>query len=173
MTTPNIGLELPAQGADNWHIPNNSNFTIIDTEVGNVDIAIGDTNTDIDTNIKPFLNFQGIITLWYGIDTAVPTGWQICDGTNNTPDLRDKFVVGAGTTYVKDATGGLATHTLTINEMPAHTHNIVYSFSQRGDGASIANITGTGINDVTESTGGGAAHNNLPPYHALFYIMKL
>jgi microcystin-dependent protein len=56
-------------------------------------------------------------------------GWALCDGQTHsgitTPDLRDRFVVGAGNTYAVDATGGLDTVTLTVAQMPSHNHPIV------------------------------------------------
>ena len=48
----------------------------------------------------------GMIMLWSGATDAVPAGWSLCDGTGNTPDLRDRFVVGAGNSYDVNATGG-------------------------------------------------------------------
>ena len=89
----------------------------------------------------------GLIALWSGSIAAVPSGWALCNGSNGTPDLRDRFIVGAGTTYAVGATGGSLTssaagghthtessagghnHTgvtgdtsLTTNQMPSHTH---------------------------------------------------
>jgi microcystin-dependent protein len=64
----------------------------------------------------------GVILLWSGAEGAIPSGWVLCNGANSTPDLRDRFVVGAGTTYAVGNTGGSATHTLTEAEMPSHTH---------------------------------------------------
>lgn len=46
----------------------------------------------------------GIIVLWYGAIVDIPAGWQLCDGTNGTPDLRNKFIAGAGDTYAVDDT---------------------------------------------------------------------
>ena len=125
----------------------------------------------------------GIIALWHGSSASIPAGWTLCDGSASTPDLRDRFVVGAGTggSYAVDATGGSTTsgaHTLTTAEMPSHNH----SYKQRGfTGAS----TGSGSHDFSDdtvnysggsgSTGGGGAHSHaatLPPYYALCYIMK-
>jgi hypothetical protein len=59
---------------------------------------------------------KGIICMWSGAVDAVPWGWALCDGTNGTPDLRDRFIVGAGSTYAKGATGGATSVNL------AHTH---------------------------------------------------
>jgi hypothetical protein len=58
-----------------------------------------------------------MITLWSGSIASIPSGFALCDGTSGTPDLRDKFIVGAGSTYAVDATGGSADATL-----PTHTH---------------------------------------------------
>lgn len=66
----------------------------------------------------------GIITLWSGAIAAIPTGWVFCNGANSTPDLRDRFVVGAGTTYAVGATGGANTVTLDTTMIPGHTHTV-------------------------------------------------
>jgi microcystin-dependent protein len=62
------------------------------------------------------------ILKWRGSVASIPAGWQLADGTNGTPDLRDKFIVGAGGTYAVGATGGAATVTLTAAQIPSHTH---------------------------------------------------
>jgi microcystin-dependent protein len=59
----------------------------------------------------------GMIMLWSGSTESVPSGWALCNGANGTPDLRNRFVVGAGSTYEADTTGGSADATL-----PSHTH---------------------------------------------------
>lgn len=98
----------------------------------------------------------GMITLWSGSIGSIPAGWALCNGSNGTPDLRDRFVVGAGSTYAVGATGGAATlsgtaaaggdhdhggatgsHTLTAAEMPSHRHRIFaanYSGDTNADG---------------------------------------
>ena len=48
----------------------------------------------------------GGIIIWSGAQNAIPQYWQLCDGTNGTPDLRDRFIVGAGNNYTVGATGG-------------------------------------------------------------------
>jgi hypothetical protein len=64
----------------------------------------------------------GLISLWYGSIGSVPSGWYLCDGSNGTPDLRDRFVIGAGSTYAVGATGGATSRTLTTSELPSHNH---------------------------------------------------
>lgn len=65
---------------------------------------------------------SGAIVMWGGAIANIPSAWFLCDGKNGTPDLRDRFIVGAGGAYgVKDI-GGAAVVTLTEGEMPAHIH---------------------------------------------------
>lgn len=65
----------------------------------------------------------GCIVMWSGAASDVPDGWYLCDGTNGTPDLRDRFVVGAGNAYTPGATGGNAQVTLTVDQLPEHNHS--------------------------------------------------
>jgi microcystin-dependent protein len=67
---------------------------------------------------------SGIILLWSGSTASIPSGWVLCNGSNSTPDLRDRFVVGAGSTYAVNATGGANTVTLDATMIPAHTHTV-------------------------------------------------
>lgn len=66
----------------------------------------------------------GTIVMWSGADTAIPVGWKLCDGTNGTPDLRGKFIIGAGGAGGVAVRGAVGTnnHTITSSEAPAHTH---------------------------------------------------
>jgi microcystin-dependent protein len=147
---------------------------------------------------------SGVILLWSGSVATIPTGWALCNGSNGTPDLRNKFIVGAGSTYAVAAAGGEATHTLTAAEMPSHTHtdpahthsmsahahslpvhgeNGVSSITLNSGGQTTGNIgytssagggnTSSNSGGNTGSAGSGGAHNNLPPYYSLAYIMKL
>jgi microcystin-dependent protein len=77
----------------------------------------------------------GVITLWSGAISAIPSGWVLCNGSNSTPDLRDRFVVGAGTTYAVNATGGANTVTLDATMIPAHTHTVSASGTTSGQSA--------------------------------------
>lgn len=113
---------------------------------------------------------KGLICMWSG--STVPTGWYLCDGTNGTPDLRDRFVVGAGSEYSVGATGGEKEHTLTIEEMPSHTHNVMNVPGNSGSYANQGSSNGATRTLVTTATGGGQPHENRPPYYALAFIMK-
>jgi microcystin-dependent protein len=65
---------------------------------------------------------KGII-MWYGDISNIPQGWALCDGLQDTPDLRDKFVVGAGDEYIENSTGGAETVMLASPNIPKHSHS--------------------------------------------------
>ena len=107
---------------------------------------------------------------------VAPTGWAICDGTGGTPDLRDRFIVGAGLSYAVTQTGGAASTVIALNMIPDHTHGSgelsATSGNAGGGGFSFAAAgTTTGINSAGYG-GGGDPLPTLPPYYALFYIIK-
>ena len=67
---------------------------------------------------------RGFIGMWSGSLAAIPDGWAICDGTNSTPDLTDRFIVATGTTYTAiGATGGQDSVTLAEANIPQHSHD--------------------------------------------------
>ena len=84
---------------------------------------------------------SGIICMWSGASTNIPTGWALCNGQNGTPNLVDRFIVGAGSSYAVGATGGEATHKLTTAEMPSHTHSASISGSTDSAGAHTHTVT--------------------------------
>lgn len=118
----------------------------------------------------------GTIVVWSGAQDAIPSGWQFCDGTNGTPDLRDKFVLGAGEKFTVGATGGEEEHTLTTEEMPEHSHTVSTTWSSglkmttSSSGTQPAPYFGSLSTSVV---GSSKPHNNMPPYYALCYIMKV
>lgn len=144
---------------------------------------------------------SGIIIWWWGAVDDIPSGWTLCNGSNGTPDLRGRFVVGAGNSYNPGTTGGSATftavgnitidaHVLTVDEMAPHRHpysdrNGNHYNTTTSSGSAVAiRATGTG---TTAAAGGGAGHghstaegtamngsavDSLPYYYALCCIMK-
>jgi len=109
---------------------------------------------------------QGMIVIWSGSIASIPAGWALCDGSVGTPDLRNKFVVGAGDTYAVDDTGGATTHN---HPFTANNHNhTLPAGAVVGAGFTWSNVTGNAA--VTGTTNNGSS---LPPFYALAYIMKL
>lgn len=131
----------------------------------------------------------GMIIIWSGSVGSIPTGWLLCDGTLSTPNLRDRFVVGAGSTYAVNATGGSAdavvvshTHVATVTD-PGHVHSIGISATLAGttSGGGIVNtgsintnsaVTGVTVSNAVPAGSVSGTNANLPPYYALCYIMK-
>jgi len=118
-----------------------------------------------------------MIILWSGAANAIPTGFVLCDGNNSTPDLRDRFVVGAGSAYSVGDNGGANSVTLTVNQIPSHTHSYVGhtypgSGPEQNQSGGPEDRTSFNVNKTTGSTGSGQSHENRPPYYALCYIMK-
>lgn len=107
----------------------------------------------------------GVIAIWSGSIATIPVGWILCDGTAGTPDLRDKFVQGAGGALNPDDTGGASTH---LHAFVSDTHTHLF-------GAGFTIESGTGVNEVTNAVtvpGTTDPASSLPPFYALAYIMK-
>jgi hypothetical protein len=135
----------------------------------------------------------GVILLWSGNLVSIPAGWALCNGTSGTPDLRNRFIVGAGGTYAVNAVGGSAdavvvdhTHSATsVVTDPEHAHSYTAPSGTDNGGLTgsvvdrtVAATTGTASTGITVATsianaGVSGSNANLPPYYALAYIMKL
>jgi hypothetical protein len=141
---------------------------------------------------------SGCIILWSGASGSIPASYYLCDGNNGTPDLRNRFIVGAGDSYSVNQIGGSAdsivvshTHTATsVVTDPGHNHKPPNdgNFFTQGDpgnlqiGSSVfgradflttkSNTTGITVATTNASTGVSGTNANLPPYYALCYIMK-
>jgi hypothetical protein len=156
---------------------------------GQVLLSAGGSNTPTWGNAF----VAGMIMLWSGSSASIPSGWLLCDGSSSTPDLRNRFVVGATSTYAVGATGGSAdaivvshTHTGTTNTNGNHNHTAdIFNAGPYGSGPGENVARFGGDPDVTTSTAGAHNHTfttdstgssgtnaNLPPYYALCYIMK-
>ena len=143
----------------------------------------------------------GMIMMWSGTIATIPTGWVLCNGSNSTPDLRNKFVIGAhsdtaGVAYstvtgsnttsggTKDASVVSHTHTATVSD-PGHAHSLVAGLTgsdlvgggsnqiyTRTTSASTTGTASTGISVSNSTEGSSGTNANLPPYYALAFIMK-
>jgi hypothetical protein len=140
----------------------------------------------------------GTIAMWSGAPAAIPAGWALCDGTNGTPDLLNRFILGAdpaGTAggVQPNTTGGAATHThaadATVGILPdgAHAHGVPtgwYSNSaSSGGGVTVVDRDARDVASAQTQTAGLHTHQasasvtiesagNLPPYYALCFIIK-
>jgi hypothetical protein len=116
-----------------------------------------------------------VITIWSGSISNIPPGWVLCDGNNGTPNLQERFVVGAGAQYSVGDTGGSAYHALSVSELPSHNHSYTKptasaEYDEVGD--TFPDVDGS-TGDNTGNTGGDSTHENRPPFYALAYIMKV
>lgn len=122
---------------------------------------------------------RGIITMWAGAADNVPSGWHLCDGSQDTPDLRNMFIVGAGSSYSPGNTGGsqnmspavtvnpaatgiqIQGHALTINEIPSHTHLLrgalhIFDYGSRNG----VTMDAYDQDFISSATGGNQAHTH-------------
>lgn len=130
---------------------------------------------------------SGCICIWSG--STPPEGWALCDGQNGTPDLRGRFVLGYSSAHAIGSKGGKEKHTLSVNELAAHSHNfsIHYATSAASSNRKYSVGGTSAANEYTESRTSGSILTNLggtianqnqpfnimPPYYTLAYIMKL
>jgi hypothetical protein len=96
------------------------------------------------------LFIAGMIMLWSGSIASIPTGWVLCNGQNGSPDLRNRFVTGAGDTYAVNATGGQNS----ITGVPAHTHTFTANTGSAGSHSHTGTTAGAGAHIHTNARGG-------------------
>jgi hypothetical protein len=133
-----------------------------------------------------------------GLGYGIMKGWALCNGQNGTPNLQNKFVAGAGPgSYYKGETGGEANVTLRVEHLPAHQHTLVADphdhetavleywnnetdnveddckTGEDGPSDKIKQTDGAKSGVTFHPAGKGNSHNNLPPYYALYYLIKL
>jgi hypothetical protein len=161
---------------------------------GNVLVSNGTTWT----SSAPSAFVAGMIIMWSGTIATIPSGWALCDGASGTPDLRNRFVIASsidsGGQSVTTVTGGNTktggtkdavvvshSHTATVTD-PGHTHTYRGVQAPSGGGTppreSVAttrttDLAFTGISVAIGTQGVSGTDQNLPPYFALAYIMKL
>jgi hypothetical protein len=145
---------------------------------------------------------SGCIGMWSSTEGTIPAGWHLCDGTNSTPNLQDRFIVGAGGNYTCNSQGGadlvtttgsvtISGHPLTAAETPLHTHGTITDYypitpitgTVWGEGQLLASTQST-PGSLTDYAGSGTSHGHTatfagtsnqdhrPPFYALCYIKK-
>ena len=156
--TSNQTLNFPSGVGGIWSIYNNTTgsytvtigsggggSTVSITQGYRTAVVCDGTNVAPATTTPTAVTFlTGMIMLWSGSIGTIPTGWVICNGSNGTPDLRDRFVIGAGNTYSPGNSSGstLATsvtvngHVLDVSEIPSHNHTFTTNPSYTGISAS-------------------------------------
>ena len=134
-----------------------------------------DVNDKVEDTISALATNFGILDALFPVGTI----YQSTKSTNPSTflggtwtALTGRVLVGAGTDFPAGTTGGEKTHTLTIDEMPAHTHvwnpNGKLLFGGSGTDGTVVSIGAGSDNRNTSSTGSGAAHNNMPPYKSVY-----
>jgi len=161
-------------------------ITSSNTEVDGFGTRLTTAETTITSHTSQLATLipAGIITMWSGTNADIPTGWVLCDGSNSTPDLRDRFVVGSGSAYTTGNTGGANSvstsasgshnHTgntgstaITEAQLPTHNHTVTIQDdgeTQQNYGTTSGNTavgTGAVANTVnTSSIGSGLGHSH-------------
>ena len=148
------------------------------TTTASLKLTKPDVNDKVEDTIAALAANFGILDAMYPIGTI----YQSTKSTNPSTflggtwtALTGRVLVGAGTDFPAGTTGGEATHTLTVEEMPAHTHpstkpNIIQNTAT---GPSAYGYLGDGSYTNSGTSGGGAAHNNMPPYLAVYMWKRI
>jgi hypothetical protein len=182
-------------GTDGDNFTVGGDLTVTGTATGVTASASDDSTKFATTAFVRDIIPSGVIVMWSGSVATIPSGWYLCNGSNSTPDLRNKFIIaanaddgGAAKTSItgsatqsggsKDAIVVSHTHTATVTD-PGHFHttstNGTLTSSAGGGAGQQAGTTGTAVTGITVSnstTGSSGTNANLPPYYALAYIMK-
>ena len=175
----NLTTNINTLSSNTWRAATSSTLGLVRPDGTSVLISAGVIS------IQAF--YTGMIMMWSGSIASIPSGWALCNGSNGTPDLRNRFVVAAGSTYNPGDTGGtsdtiVVSHSHTVTD-PGHFHrwggggNMQAGNDNGGgsvNGGSSNYPTSTTSTNISIDTAGQSGLNqNLPPYYALAYIMKL
>ncbi len=163
--TTKVGKAAHADTAEKLKV-NNITYALDTAQAGGSGaknkIALYDANGQIPvaalpTKLKNSVFVKGMIIDWYGASNAIPAGWALCDGaTHNgiaTPDLRNKFIIGAGSTYAWKATGGAASVSLKKANLPPHDHTHTHKHKHSRGTMNITGRVGAALQDYAYPTG--------------------
>lgn len=148
------------------HTGGNDGTVLITTSYGDDTVTLPKVNSLLKTGTGQdyYLIPRGGIIMWSGTLATIPTSWQFCDGTNGTPDLRDRFILSVAAAENPGATGGSHSTTLAANQLPAHSHTTTVG-NQSADhthAISVHNAGAHGHNIYKCSGGDGGGGRALP-----------
>jgi len=118
----------------------------------------------------------GTIVMWSGSIVSIPAKWHICDGTGGTIDLRDKFIVGAGSTYNVADTGGATTHIHAVDppSTTSSSYNPADTIDEPGSGGTPRSVVRSAHSHTVDiASFNSDPGSSLPPYYALAYIQYI
>lgn len=189
-------------GTDTDNFTVGGNLTVTGTATGTTASVSDDSTKFATTAFVRDIIPSGVIVMWSGSIASIPSGWFLCNGSNSTPDLRNKFIIAANaddsgvakTSITGSATqsGGskdaiVVSHTHTATSVvtdPGHQHSVQTATGEASAGKLVngtgdqgtlsvdSNTTGITVATTISSTGSSGTNANLPPYYALAYIMK-
>jgi microcystin-dependent protein len=170
---------------------------IDDSTWDDIEAAVAEAYEEIMRVSMPDFTPVGTIVSYAGIRSSVPSKWELCEGQPLDigdypelaaivhsswivgsdivlPVLSERFIYGAETDTELGDTGGAATHALTEAELPPHVHSIAKGNATGNTARAIeADASAASAAQDTGSTGGGDAHNNMPPYMRSYWIIKV
>ena len=197
-----LSSNVPLKNAGNTFSANQTLSGGLTVNGGSISSSVDLNMTGNTVNARALTGFgtvpQGAIVMWSGAYNTIPSGWAVCDGGYHggsgrwTPDLRGRFILSAdyygvssgGYSVGVQSTGGASQVTLSVNQMPSHNHgyydiyfsenngiNYGYPGSNKSDGDN--NPFGYQIYRGTDYAGGNQPFSIMPPFYALYYIMRV
>ena len=201
LTRIESGISAATQGVTNVETTVNAltaRVTSAENKAKATDEYILGTKAELKSDILKAVPI-GTIVMW--ATSTPPEGWLLCNGKEvsraaytelfkvlgtsvgaagsssfKIPDLSGRFPLGTSNTYNLHSTGGEETHTLTVSEMPTHSHIVGGNIVQRGSGGDafreLSSAYPGNNNSNSQSVGGGLPHNNMPPYYGINFIIR-
>ena len=195
------GISAATQGVTNVETTVNTltaRVTAAEGKAKTTDSTIASTKSYLEASILKAVPI-GTIVMWP--TNVPPEGWLLCNGavvsraayvelfkvlgtsvgaagssSFKIPDLSGRFPLGTSNAHNLHSTGGAETHTLTVDEMPAHDHGIGGNIVKRGSGGDafreLAGAYPGSSNPSSQRIGGGQPHNNMPPFYGINFIIR-
>lgn len=186
---------VPTERDVAYGIKADADWNVLVTDIKDHETRIAALEATGGTIISPTNVPIGVIAMWSGAEGDIPAGWSLCDGgtvgTVVTPDLQDRFIIGAGNTYTVGTVGGSATHSHSVGSTGtggSHSHSFSGSTGSPSSTTGVASgsnssaTTSSHTHSYSGTTGSAGSHthsinntadaSSLPPYYALCFIMR-